>query len=270
MNLYEYNLKSRARQGLILQINDGFGEIAPLPGFSKETFEEAKQEILDVIYEKKTPLLPSVRFGLSCAQKSFPKSCFVPLCSLHKPREETSTLKLKLGHLTVHQAIELVHQYVGKYRLRLDCNRAWSLSQAIFFTTHFAKSDFEYLEEPVQTYSDLVAFSNITEFPVAVDETLREEKNIRLPTLKAAIIKPTLWGEIPNLDIPIILSSSYESSVGIIHIANLVKNTLPQGLDTFSTDFLNPPIEVKHGHLFWETSPNPVDTRNLCLIASVP
>ena len=33
-----------AREGLLVRINDGWGEIAPLPGFSRETLAEAQTD----------------------------------------------------------------------------------------------------------------------------------------------------------------------------------------------------------------------------------
>jgi O-succinylbenzoate synthase len=270
-NLYEYHLPDRNRKGLILQINNGWGEIAPLPGFSKETLEDAKKEILAVLFVNKQPTLPSVIFGLSSAQMPFLSDPLkVPLCALHHPKPGCTTLKLKLGHLEVGEAVDLVKQYVGKYRLRLDCNRKWTLPEALHFASHFHSSDFEYLEEPVNTYADLVEFSIRTQFPIAVDESLREHSCTDIPTLKAAVIKPTLWGYIPSIPVPIVLSSSYESSLGILHIARLAKSEIAQGLDTFTPDFINPPIRIENGFLMWDPSKHLIDTTQLCLIATVP
>ncbi len=261
MRLYEYTLK---RRGLIVQIGDGWGEIAPLPGFSKETFEEAKQEALEVLFEKKSPTLPSVVFGFSSAKHPL-TSVRVPLCALRIPHSGCKALKLKLGDLSVDEAIKLVKQYIGKYSLRLDFNQKWTLKQALAFTKHFQKTDFEYLEEPVKAYEDLVRFSKMTGFPIALDESRK-----MVPTVKALVIKPTLWGKIPESTLPIVLSSSYESSLGILQIAALSSSELPQGLDTFSPDFINPPITIEDGYLTWEPSKNPVDTSQLCLIATAP
>lgn len=265
--LYQYHLPERNREGLILQMEDAWGEIAPLPGFSRETLTEAKQEILDVLRDNKKPKLPSVLFGLS-AQPLTPVK--VRLSALHHPKPGCTTLKLKLGHLSAIQAVDLVKQYVGKYRLRLDCNRKWSLSEALLFASHFRPTDFEYFEEPVETYSDLVRFSHQTQFPIAVDESLREHSCLDIPTLAAAVIKPTLWGGIPPLPFPSILSSSYESSLGILQIARLGNPETPQGLDTFTPDFLDPPIRIENGYLTWTPSKNPIDTKKLCLLAIAP
>ncbi len=254
-NLYQY------QQKLLVQIDDCWGEISPLPGFSQETFAEAKQEILQVLHEDKQPTLPSVIFGLSVSPLTPIK---VPLCALNRPRVGCSTLKLKVGHLTIDEAVPFVKQYIGKYRLRIDCNRKWNLEKALAFTKHFRPTDFEYLEEPTH---ELDEFAKRTDFPIALDETLREYKDIACA--KFAIIKPTLSGTIPKLPIPIIFSSSYESSLGILQIARLGSREIAHGLDTFSPDFIDPPITVENGFLTWFPSKNPINIDKLCLITTV-
>lgn len=272
--LYQYKTQTRFltfREGLILQIDDGFGEIAPLPGFSRETLEEAKKEILSVLTNNTKPTLPSVQFGLSLAQKPFdPSPLKIPFCALNEPRPDCPFLKIKLKNFTINAAIEHVKKFVGKYRLRIDCNRAWDLKEALFFAKHFSATDFEYLEEPVQTFSELFLFSHITNFPIAVDESLRERDCFAIPTLKAAIVKPTLMGFIPKLPIPIVLSSSHESSLGILQIARLGNSPFAQGLDTFSDDLLIPPLRAEKDHLVWDGSKNPLNPSKLCLIADFP
>lgn len=272
--LYQYKIPSphcSIREGLILQIHDGWGEIAPLPGFSKETLDEAKNEILSVLFENAKPSLPSVKFGLSCAGKPFDASALkMPLCAFKKPRPNCDSLKLKLKNIPLEEAISTVKQYIGRTRLRIDCNRSWSLEEALYFASHFSPSDFEYLEEPLHSFSDLLRFSKITKFPIAVDESLREQSYLNIPTLKAAVVKPMLMGGIPKLPVPIVLSSVYESSLGVLQIARFASPHITHGLDTFSDDFLTPPLQVENGYLTWEGSKNPIDVTKLCLIATVP
>lgn len=248
--LYQY------RNHLLVQIDDCWGEISPLPGFSKETLDEAKKEVQQVLQENTQPTLPSVIFGLSVSPLTSVK---VPLCALHRPHDGCKSLKLKVGDLTVAEAVQLVKQYVGKFRLRIDCNRKWSATQALDFTKHFKPSDFEYLEEPTM---DLLEFSKQSDFPIALDESLRD--NLHIPSAKYAVIKPTLSGIVPQLSLPIVLSSSYESSLGILQIARLGKKEIAHGLDTFSPDFIDPPIRVENGYLTWTPSKNPIDTSKLC------
>ncbi len=274
-NLYQYRIPSQhceIREGLILQYDSGWGEIAPLPGWSKETLLDAKKEILAFLFENKKPTLPSVKFGLSCAMCPFDFSPIkIPVSALDRPLSLCQTLKLKLKNLTIQQAIDHVKPYVGKYRLRIDCNRAWSLQEALFFANHFSPSHFEYLEEPVHSFFDLVRFSKLTNFPIAVDESLREGlPYLEIPTLKAAIVKPMLMGEIPKLNVPIVLSSSHESSLGILQMARLAAPNISHGFDTFSDDVLTPPLCIKNGYLTWRGYKSPIDVTKLCLIATAP
>jgi len=275
MKLYSYELKTTApkwpvRKGLILQWNDGFGEVAPLPGFSPETLEEAKEEILSLLLNLASakPRLPSVRFAIESASKPFSlKPLQIPLCLLNEPRPGFSTLKLKLGHLSIDEAIQHVKKFQA-FRLRLDCNRSWVLDQALDFASHFSPTDFEYLEEPVSSFSDLIRFSELTGFPIAVDESVSKFPCHEIPTLKAAVIKPTIVGSLPTYPVPTVLSSAFETSLGLLQIARCYKNgSPPPGLDTFrlfQEDLLSPPLKAENGFLTWAGSQGcPIDMKKL-------
>ena len=67
-----------AREGLLVRIGDGWGEIAPLPGFSRESLAEAQTESLACLAQlargqTMAPRLPSVQFGLDCARRVWPE-----------------------------------------------------------------------------------------------------------------------------------------------------------------------------------------------------
>ena len=280
VKLYSYELKTTSvkgsvRKGLILKWNDGWGEIAPLPGFSSETLEEAQEEILSLLpnLASAKPRLPSVRFGIDAASRPFSQEPLkIPLALLNDPRPGFSILKLKLGHLSIENAVNHVKQFLGSYRLRLDCNRSWTLDQALSFARHFSPSDFEYLEEPVSRFSELVRFCELTGFPIAVDESVSQAPLDQIPTLKTIVIKPTVVGSLPSLDMPFVLSSAYESSLGLLQIARSYrKGSPPAGLDTFrffQEDLLIPPLKAEHGFLSWSgNSGCPIDMSKLCLIA---
>ncbi len=259
VKIYHYKLK--AREGLILEYNGGLGEIAPLPGFSKETLEEAKEELLLWALENQEPTLPSVRFGIACAKRPL-NSVRLPLCALG-PKEGFPAVKLKLGHLSVLEAVQFVKKQKGP--LRLDCNRRWSLAQAIEFTSYFSPSDFLYIEDPTD---DLVSFSKITKFPVAVDQLIDSDWD-QIPTLKAVVVKPTIVGSIPKVPshLDLVLSSSYESGLGLVHIANLAKKNVPVGLDTvFEDDLLTSPIRCKDGIFSWEKKEPIIDFSRLSCV----
>jgi O-succinylbenzoate synthase len=262
--LYRYKLG--AREGLILQVGDGFGEIAPLPKFSKETLTEALAEITDWIHSGKVPTLPSVRWGIECAQKPL-RPVHIPLCSLG-PKPGYPVAKLKLGHLSIDEAIVFVKNHLPHFQLRLDCNKAWTIDQALEFAKHFKPTDFLYLEEPVRTFKELAQFSQITQFPIALDESIHSNWSA-IPTLKAIIVKPTVVGAIPQVPphLNLVLSSAYESGLGLLHIANRAPNSLPIGLDTvFQDDLLNEPIRCENGYFSWNGSNPPINFSKLCAL----
>lgn len=269
--LFRYALplkNGNLREGLILQWGDRFGEIAPLPGFSKETLEEAQNETLQWLKSQQEPTLPSVRFGIACAQKSL-RSVRLPLCALG-PRTGFSTVKLKLGHLSLTDAISLVKEHCAQARLRLDCNRAWTLAEGLEFASHFKPTDFAYLEEPVQSFEELIAFSKATHFPIALDESIHADWS-QIPSLKAIVVKPTVVGSIPQIPphLDLVLSSAYESGLGLLHIANLANNTLPIGLDTYRAledDILMNPIDCSSGTFSWKLSHPILNMAKLCVL----
>ncbi len=262
--LFEYQLPNR--KGLIVQCGENFGEIAPLPYFSKETFDEAKEEALLWLKTDRAPKLASVCFGIFCASKPL-RSVHLPLCALGF-KEGFETVKLKLKHFSLKEAIAYVKPYIGKVNLRLDCNRAWNLDEALFFASHFLQSDFEYLEEPLKSEEELIEFSKRTHFPIALDESIHVDWN-QIPSLRAIVVKPTILGSIPKVPtrLKLILSSSYESGLGLVHIANLCRYPYPIGLDTvFEQDLIHPPIQCQNGIFHWDATDNPIDTSKLCAL----
>ena len=100
--VYDYELATSTkrwpvRKGLLLEWNEGWGEIAPLPGVSKESLEEAKAEILKLLpcLSNAKPKHSSVQFGIQAASTPFQTTPIrIPLCLLERREEEVSSLKL--------------------------------------------------------------------------------------------------------------------------------------------------------------------------------
>ena len=126
--------------------------------------------------------------------------------------------------------------------LRLDGNRVWSLKEALLFVELVGRERIEFMEEPLSDISKLNEFYQQTHMPLALDETLSVLKcgitapGRCSPTLanhegvKAYILKPMLLSflgtllwiqEARSLGKKAIISSSFESAVGIKILANL-------------------------------------------------
>lgn len=295
---------------------EAWGEISPLPSWSQETLVEAKEQITEILpkllevdwqprFWKKQlhtflfGLLPSVSFGIESAALDLFEPITQPILPtplsgyLSGTRTEIlseakalkklhyKVVKLKVNQLTLKEAINVAKKLKNQFQLRIDVNKAWPLEHALKFCRLFKKNSFEYLEDPVNNFEDLEYFSKKTGFPIAVDEYFREasfKKLLRLPSLKAIIIKPMLQGGLSFYEehfpllaqkrIDIILSSSYESGIGILqlikgmtHIPSLTNHI---GVDTYrliEEDLLGSPHLITNGHLHVSENPYPIASK---------
>jgi len=218
------------RSGVLIRIvdhqgNAGWGDMAPLPGWSQESLQEAltqfyqKQDQIIAIpwtahscFEelKNLELLPSLSFGLESALLSLlaplPEHTIVTsalfmgsiseiLKQAHLRKAEGYTsAKLKVSHLSFEDAEYVINELKEHFHLRIDVNRAWSKEDSLRFFAKFPIDTFDYIEEPFQNPRDLGEFSH----PLAIDESYPQDLSLEqldlLPTLKALIYKPTLQG----------------------------------------------------------------------------
>lgn len=240
--LYHYSLpiktqlilrgKSLAfREGLIVEVSKngkvGFGEISPLPFFSKETLLQAKQQVMEILkrddWEQNLrfdDLYPSVAFGLSCALEELNSedtfSFTIPHSSVvlfkgniehfiqQLEKQPIKIGKIKVGIQEPEIEAEIINQLFAQIphlKLRLDANQKWTWEQAVRFGKTFAKcyrSHLDFIEEPCETRDLSLQFSELFNLPIAWDETSRtndffvkKQKNVT-----AIIIKPTLTGSL--------------------------------------------------------------------------
>ncbi|MCI5052200.1 MAG: o-succinylbenzoate synthase [Simkaniaceae bacterium] len=282
-----------------------YGEIAPLPHMSKETVIDAVGQLKMISHELKQTefsreswtsemlnlfakwgLAPhsSVLFGLESAffklfeeentLRELPVSALLSgnrdqILEKAEKIKSYNTAKLKIGQFSPLQAIEIVQQVkqiLPKISLRLDVGRKWSLEEAVQFGKGFYPNTFEYIEEPVQSFSDLATFHKKTLHSIAIDETLRDHPllEVLVPEfVQTVVLKPTLHGGAhycmgiakmaKNRGMRAVYSSSYESTLGLADIARLDARThtqSPVGIDTFDIfekDLFLPQLNVKDG-----------------------
>ncbi|MBT2786211.1 MULTISPECIES: o-succinylbenzoate synthase [unclassified Halomonas] len=261
------------REGLLVCINGQWGEIAPLPGFSTETLADVEAETLACLEtmqhgEKVTPTLPSVQFGFDCAQRQWPANLPAPLPPYPllqgAPRElmlvldnvvngwgalPPSRLKLKVARYTMAEELALINQLAIRLpstKLILDANGGWTREEAQRFCTRLPLKQIDYLEEPCAAFADTIAVAEATGVSIALDETLSRQKEWHYhPQLKALVIKPTLIGSLSacealvqrarERDLQVVISSSFESDLGLELLARLACEWAPDeppGLDT--------------------------------------
>ena len=275
-------ISGKMRSGILIELladdeKRAWGEVAPLPGWSKETYKEAlnqllekKKAILDISWEAANfsqklaslNLFPSVIFGLESALLSLlaplPKQTvatsallmgtvdeILKLASL-RLKEGFTSAKLKVSNMRLQEAEQVIWNLKDKFRLRIDVNRAWETEESLRFFSQFSQDAFDYVEEPFANPYDLNEFSH----PLAVDESFPHDLSLKqlesLTPLKAVIYKPTLQGGLTNFTqlyewakekkVEVVLSSSFESDIGIASIASLAHRyslLLPVGIGTY-------------------------------------
>lgn len=275
--LRERRLKTR--EGLYLCLgegqHEGWGEIAPLPGFSRETRDEAEIALLAWVERwlqgaETLPEMPSVAFGVSCAQaelaETLPEAAdyrAAPLCTgdpdelvlqlAAMPGEKVAKVKVGLYEAVRDgMVVNLLLEALPDLQLRLDANRAWTPQKAQQFAK-YVHPDYRpriaFLEEPCRTRADSLAFARDTGIAIAWDESLREPDFALVAErgVKAVVIKPMLTGALAKvrhqvqvahaLGMTAVISSSIESSLGLTQLARIAAWLTPQtvpGLDTLN------------------------------------
>lgn len=259
--------------------NGPWGDAAPLPGWSNETLDE----VISAAKSGHWNRFPSLQFARqSLDNNEITSAARIPINALLAGESEAilaqadflrnssfNTVKLKVGRTSsveedIRVTLEVSKRLRSNQRLRLDANRAWTWDQAIVFGRAIATSgiSLEFVEEPIQRPQDLERWTATTRIPYALDETLRETTDLKgFPHAAALIIKPTLQGVGERIEpilahgAPVIFSASFESGIGLTHIARLAAQLSPDraaGLDTYrwlASDLLYNPLNFEEGYL---------------------
>ncbi|VEB96177.1 o-succinylbenzoate synthase [Cedecea lapagei] len=266
------------REGLLVRLTQGersgWGEISPLPGFSRETLEEAQAQtecwLEQWLADEAAPLPEpsSVAFGLSCAlaeaDGTLPQAAdyrAAPLCT-GDPDELILALSAMAGEkvakvkVGLYEAVRdgmvvnLLLEAVPELHLRLDANRSWTPLKAQQFAK-YVNPDYrpriDFIEEPCKTREQSREFSRETGIAIAWDESLRERDFtfVAEPGVSAVVIKPTLTGSLDKvreqvatahrLGLKAVISSSIESSLGLTQLARIAAWLTPGTLPGLDT-----------------------------------
>ena len=274
--LRERRLKTRDGLFVHLQQGDrqGWGEISPLPGFSRESLEEAEASLRAWCLawrdgaDPQLPGLPAVDFGISCAlaelDGTLPQKAdyrAAPLCTgdpdelfavlAAMPGEKVAKIKVGLYEAVRDGMVaNLLLEAIPDLRLRLDANRAWTLLKAQQFAKYVNpayRDRIAFLEEPCKTRADSLAFARETGIAIAWDESLREDDFafVAEPGVSAVVIKPTLTGSLEKVrqqvsaaqaaGLTAVISSSIESSLGLTQLARIAAWLTPDTVPGLDT-----------------------------------
>ncbi len=166
--------------------------------------------------------------------------------------------KLKAGNRNIPldvKKIQDVRAVIGEQSMiRVDANRVWSFNEASLYVSLVGHAQLDFIEEPLSDMGRLHEFYEATHMPCALDETLSIVRPDVLapgrcmptladaPGIKTYVIKPMVLGFIASLQWMdyakrrgknVVISSTFESSVGICTLAQLACLTdQPAGLGT--------------------------------------
>ncbi len=270
-----FNLKSR--DGLILQRQHNNGavslaEIAPLPGFSRETLTQAKEQIIGLLEQglenlsEESELYPSVQFALDCTTQKIPDSPLavnldnIPLLQgdnqtvikQYLALKSPNLIKLKAARQAPEADILLFNQLTAinpRLLIRCDANQAWTIDQAELFFSSINKQQLDYIEEPTANYKNNLQLAERHQVGLALDETLQQSDFCYQyeSCIKALVIKPSLIGSLQRMQalidnaqqdqLKVSISSSFESIVGLQQLTCLAlywqkSADISLGLDT--------------------------------------
>lgn len=204
------------RDGLLLRLEDAagrcaWGDIAPLPGFSPDTLEEAETALAPRLEAPECFAIPpppewppAVRAGIGMARVALraaaggmlPARCLHSGAADHVPvaallgevlaaapehaaaavRAGHSVLKLKAGRgdpgEEAGQILRIAAELPSDARLRIDANRAWDWDTAVRFGRAAAHTAIAFIEEPLADPAGLAEYPKAAGLPIALDESL--------------------------------------------------------------------------------------------------
>ena len=156
----------------------------------------------------------------------------------------------------------------NRSRIHVDVNQRWDYDDALYFASAIDPQQIEYLEEPFKDIGKVSDFFHKTGIAVALDESLLtpEGKAVKMREgVRAWVLKPTLLGgirkalvmadEAGKRGIQIVVSSSFESGIGLFslaHLAAAIDSTCRAGIDTlkyFEKDLLKEPLVIQEGKM---------------------
>ncbi len=246
-NIRPFELRHRhylPKKGLLLEKDGNLSEVAPLPGRSIETYDDALEQLQAIQRGWAGPVYSSVAFGLyglsALRVASIPCALFLSgsptdvLNRLENPHGCT-VAKLKVKNWTVAQTLDVIQS--TNLKLRIDFENNWPEETIRSLCSKLDPTQIEFLED---AGCAIPGFTSLDE--------------------RTSVWKPMVRG-LPPLKSPLILSSSLESSIGLHHIASLIQSHQIShhvlGLGTIlnlENDLVHNSAILKDGHLHFPTT----------------
>lgn len=274
------------REGLLLEKEGFWGEVAPFPGLNQENLDDCLKDVLAGQFDR----WPSVAWAKHMLSHPLNVDTLHDLpvnalltggeskqllkCAHQYHQEGYRCFKLKLGLRKRHEDLNVIKHLLDTLpgiRLRLDANRSWDLETALGWLDVLPPMGIEYLEEPLQNPADYPALWALTDCKIALDESLAGPQwDALIPQASALVLKPAVLGpsrlqhclqQADRYGIPCVISSVFESGLSLRYLAllaqSLDQHQIAVGLDTwraFSNDLCRPAFVVQEGIINFSSS----------------
>jgi len=264
------------REGVVFRGTHGWGEFAPFLDHADEHAASWLKAAIEMAFA------PAVHVAIDCVRSN----AIVPECDedeavVWAKAGECETAKVKVSGEALNRRQDLdrlwsVSRALGvNAKLRVDLNGACTVAAARDFAQDCKGLPIEYLEQPCATLEECGELRGLIDFPVAVDESIRlpdsgdrsayhrsipanadsmQAKAARIrDNADIAVLKPLplgglsatqKWAE--RLQMPCVVSSSLDSSVGLSYIAKTAAVVAPESVHGLGTGALLAADLVKH------------------------
>ena len=216
------------REGMLLHGAAGVGEFSPFWDYG---IEESASWLAAALEAADAGFPPPLR-------DTVPVNCTVPAVSPERAvaivtaPHGCTTAKVKVAEPGQSLADDIarvaaVRAAMGAAaHVRVDANGGWSVDQAVHAIGVLSEFDLEYVEQPTDTVAGLAAVRRRVSVPIAADESIRRAADplrvARLGAADIAVLKVQPLGGVRSclrlaeqIDLPVVVSSALESSVGI-------------------------------------------------------
>ena len=255
------------REIALFQGPEGWSEFSPFLEYSS-----AESAIwLKAAIEAATKPAPKPIRDLVEVNATLPNVKPQEVSSILKGFQGCSTVKIKINDfLNDHLILQEVLKVMPKSKFRLDINGGWQLEEAVANLTNYEQEfpgQIDYVEQPCTDLADIKSLRGKVNLKIAVDESIRKFLSSDLTKINEvadiAIIKWAPSGGITaaleiieKIELPVVISSALESSVGISHgvaLASVVPNLYGAcGLGTVSFlegDVTSKPLIAEDGFI---------------------
>ncbi|MEY3361914.1 MAG: hypothetical protein RL531_1633 [Actinomycetota bacterium] len=221
MTVVEHRLRIGAREVLLLEGPQGWGECSPLAGYPCDPGRAMASAIEAATLGWPTPR----RAGIPVNALLAPGATIDPVALGAFP-----AIKVKVGRdapaVDVERLRSLREAVGAGPALRIDANGAWDVATAIEVLRALAPLGLEFAEQPVAAMEDLATVRRATGVPIAADECVRSVEDARrarrigAADLLVLKVQP-LGGVRAALEVadasglPAVVSSMLETSVGL-------------------------------------------------------